>query len=175
MGMRSFARRLTAAATLLVSPGAARGQATPPAHLLALAVPPDSVGTCLALPQVDARGWQGRQLVMTSRTPSGRRALTIYVDSAGRVARYAEQVSTFNGVDAGTGGSVVAALGADGAWHGFRTAVTTRLVNGGRGADGRRMLPPPVRATAGPRRALTATEQRRVRDLAAWVRTRCRA
>ncbi len=113
---------------------------------------------------------------MVSAAPgAARREITVFVDSAGRVVRYADDASMFNGVDGGTGDAVVAALGRDGEWGGTWLHNAMQVANGGRGSDGRPLLPPRVAVKPTAPRALTAPERSRVRELAAWAARRCPA
>jgi hypothetical protein len=159
------------------APRALRAQVPP--QLALLTTPPAGVGTCLAVPTPagqDSLRLHGRQLVMVSTTPrSARREITIFANDVGRIVRYAENVTRFNGVDGETGDGVVATLGTDGRWRGARLHNAAQVANGGRGPDGRSVLPPPVAVKRTPPRELSAAEQARVRDLAAWVARRCPA
>jgi hypothetical protein len=148
------------------------------AYFHALAIPPRSVGTCLpAAPrnETDRPSLTQYKLVMTSSAPFRRRDIGVVVDSAGRLVSYEELGFASTGLLSSEGESIVAAIDSNGHMHGWRTQSTTVLPDSARlGLDTaqlRKLQDSGITKAA--REPLDAGAQRRVLEMAEWLRKRC--
>lgn len=169
-------RKVLLVALSVFGPGCADTQS--PVYLSVLAIPPSTVGTCIAVPRRSGRDSlrsRDRELVMTTLDPTGRREIRVYADTTGRIGGYSDVVSGFNGSDTETGDNVVARLARDGRWRGIRMHMVVHVVGTGRGPDGRLVRRPPMQIEHTPARALTTAEQALVGELVTWMGARCPA
>ncbi len=170
--------------TAVVSAGALTGvSASPltaqaPAYFTSLSVPPPTVGTCLEPAQGTVRATsvqRAPRLVITSRTPSARRELSLRRDSTGVVVGFTETVHVSNGRSASTGETVVAALRSDGRIIGYvmrtKVALSESRVLAFDSASLQRMRDNAQSSST--QAELDTLGQRRVRVLATWLSTRC--
>jgi hypothetical protein len=177
--LRTLPRGCTAALLLAAASALPReGSAQTPAHLRALTIPPDGVGTCMpAFTRRAASHPKGRRLVMKTRDPGGEREITLHVDERGRPTALADRASVTTGAGRSVGAYAFAAFEPTGTVRGRLTRLTI-------------VLPPEVLASRDPAvlraragdavkdqdaQPLDAAGQRQARALAEWLRDRCPA
>ena len=177
MDSRCLRTWLAATVAALTPSGLGHAYAQGPARGEVLTMPPPATGACVAAPHParDPRRWWGRRLVLAGPTPTGRREGTIHVDSTGRTFNFGDGVWTTRHPGTELGGGVMAMFAADGQWHGTWVRYVKHVATNRRGPDGRSEYLAPTRGDRTVERGLTAAEQARVGELAAWMRTRCPA
>ena len=163
---------------LLVALAPSRLPAQGAMHFQALAIPPNSVGTCASRRLAGNGGNQPvveYRLVMTGRAPSRRRELIVSVDTSGRATRYAEMGNISTGLLSSYGDGIIATIDTANRVRGFRIHNTVRTSDttigradaaASRTANGKAL----VQSSHEP---LDAAAQRRVKELVALVRKRC--
>ena len=165
----------------LVGDGSAHAQA--PTHFATLSVPPPSVGTCMparapAAAAPNAETLQGRRLVMTARAPRARREITVYLDARGQLRRYHETVSRGTGAASSVGEAIIAGVAGSGPMRGFSLRTNVAMDPLPRGVRPTAAALEAMRERARTERSrvpLSGTELARVREVAAWLVTRCPA
>jgi hypothetical protein len=153
-------------------------RAQAPAYFQTMSIPPGSVGTCI--PPVSRTNRAARlqptpRLVMTSRTPSARREMTLMRDTTGAIVGFNEMVHVSTGRLASVGETVVATLRPDGRTNGYllRTQVTMSepATPAFDSASLRRMRETAKRTSSQMR--LDTQSENNVRALATWLSKRC--
>jgi hypothetical protein len=114
---------------------------------------------------------------MTTRSPGGRREITVYTDSGGQVRRYMETVHRMTGRTGSEGETVAAAVTDAGEVRGMRMRITvTMKLPPGQRFDTAFLRTMRERATTkGESEPLGAEDRAKVRTLAAWLVKRCAA
>lgn len=148
-------------------------------YFQSLTVPPQGVGTCLAIdaPAIPRAGrLREQQLVMKAREPAREREISVYHDAAGRAVRFAELGIISTGSRSADAFGVVATIDTAGQVRGVRTQHSLQMASDG-GFDGiDRAAMRAMRESATTRasnKPLDALAQRQVRELVQWMRTRC--
>jgi imidazole glycerol phosphate synthase subunit HisF len=117
------------------------------------------------------------KLVMVSVPPGARREVTVSVDGSGRAVGYNDLVFTSTSLRSGKGDNVVAMIDREGRVRGWHLRTNTQLPDsiplGASASDQRSMRAHMV--TTSSRDTLSAEAQRKVLELAAWLRRRCPA
>jgi hypothetical protein len=150
-------------------------------YFAVLSTPPVKVGTCRPMPppkRPEYANYQGRRLVIKSTPPGRSREMTLIGDPRGRTAVYSEMTSAASGLLTDTSFDVIAFVDTVRGVSGYQTRTITTVPES---LFRRRFDSTTLRTmreqskTDRSRHALNADEQRRVRDLAAFLRKRCPA
>lgn len=108
---RAATRRVSVLTSLWL-PGFLSAQA--PSYFEALALPPDTVGTCMPLrvsgAPADSAALRGSRLVMKSRVPGRQREMTVFVDPGGRSIGFVERTSVMTDARSNSGSTITAFL-----------------------------------------------------------------
>jgi hypothetical protein len=146
----------------------------------ALAIPTRSAGTCMpgkSRESSDVRIPTIFELVMTSSEPGRRREMSIMVDTTGRVMGYQEIDFASTGLLSSHGDAILARIDPNGGVHGTRvqskTVMPDSVLNQLDTTRLRRLQESGITKSQG--EPLDAGEQRRVLELAEWLRRRCPA
>lgn len=148
-------------------------------HFQLLTVPPQGVGTCLAIdvPATPRAGrLTGQQFVVKARDPDREREISVYQDFAGRAVRFAELGIISTGSRSADAFGVVGSIDTTGQVRGVRTQHSIQMASDG-GFDGiDRAAMRALRESATTRasnKPLDTPAQQQVQELVRWMRTRC--
>lgn len=149
-----------------------------PTYFQVLSVPPRSVGTCMSARGQDSSAdgvAREAHLVVTSIAPNRRREIGVVNDVKRDGIRFMDVVLRSNGLLSSSGDYVVAIIDASGRVRGFRQHRVVQMSDSsvaGLDTAGLRAMGEHTgrKSSAEP---LNTTAQRKVRQLADWVRKRC--
>jgi hypothetical protein len=147
------------------------------AYFHPISIPPSAAGTCLPTRNRSPGkgGLIAANLSIKSITPGRSRDMMVIVDTLGHTIGYSELEITSTGLGSGVSEAYVTSFTQSGRVSGFASHITTEMppmdMNHLDTASLRKMRE--NAKTVSSRRPLDASEQRRAREVADWLRKRC--